>query len=414
MIEHAADKKFRFIPYRKHDIVEMCLQDNLLPGQEENFRNLYHMLDSIFHFEFHKIIESLKDVYAPMDPDSDTRVYENSRVGTDRNLVDLLGDLLKKANYERVTEADLNQALNESSLFRIRLNVNFNDFSEVLLFCRGESKRKETVSSWLGLGSKTIEFINYERAVVYIRFREDYKQSKDQLPSCKPGATLLKLFQNVPKADFEMLFPNTRVQMRTVDKLLIGIPAVVSGGIVLSTKLGASLILLGSLLGFWLGFSSQPVEVNKTVVMALLAGLVALGGYLWKQFNNFKNRKLRFMQALTQNLYFKNLDNNAGVFHRLANDAEEEECKEAILAYYFLLTSKEPLSRTELDRRIEDWMAAKWQTAIDFEIDDALEKLVALDLVQEADGKLTAVSIKAGIQKLDRQWDDYFVPPCTE
>jgi len=78
MIEQATEKKFRFIPYRKRDIVEMCLQDNLLPGQEENFRNLYHMLDSIFHFEFHQIIESLKESYAPIDPDSDTRQYENT------------------------------------------------------------------------------------------------------------------------------------------------------------------------------------------------------------------------------------------------------------------------------------------------------------------------------------------------
>ena len=414
MIEQATDKKFRFIPYRKRDIVEMCLQDDLLPGQEENFRNLYHMLDSIFHFEFHQIIESLKDTYAPIDPDSDTRQYENTEHLADLNFVDLLGNLLEKANYERVTEADLNQALNESSLFKIRLHVDFDVFAEVLLFCRGESTRQETVSSWRGLVSKSIEFTNYERVVVYIRFRDDYKHPKEQLPSCRPGATLLKLFQNVPKADLEMLFPNTLVRMRTIDKLLIGIPALFSGGIVLTTKLGASLILLGSLLGFWLGFRRQPVELDKTAFMALLAGLVALGGYLWKEFNKFKNRKLRFMQALTQNLYFKNLDNNAGVFHCLANDAEEEECKEAILAYYILQISEQPLSRTELDRKVENWMATKWNCAIDFEIDDALEKLLALELVQDSNGNLSAIPIEAGIQKLDQRWDDYFVPSCMQ
>ena len=68
-------------------------------------------------------------------------------------------------------------------------------------------------------------------------------------------------------------------------------------------------------------------------LIALLAGLVTLGSYLWKQFNNYKNCKLSFMQTLTENLYFENLDNNAGVFHRLIDDAEEEECKEAILVY---------------------------------------------------------------------------------
>ena len=207
-----------------------------------------------------------------------------------------------------------------------------------------------------------------------------------------------------------MLFPNTRVRMRTIDKLLIGVPALISGGIVLTTKLGASLVLLGSLLGFWLGLGGHPVEMNKTSIMVLLAGLAALGGYLWKQFNNFKNHKLRFMQKLTQNLYFKNLDNSAGVFIVIANDAEEEECKEAILAYYFLLVSGQPQSKSELDRKIENWLAEKWNCEIDFEIDDALQKLLALGLVQETNGELTAIPIETAIQKFDQRWDDYFFP----
>jgi hypothetical protein len=198
--------------------------------------------------------------------------------------------------------------------------------------------------------------------------------------------------------------------MRFSDKLLIGVPAVISGGLVLTTKLGASLVLLGSLFGFWLGLSTEPVELNKTTLLVLLAGIGALGGYLWKQFNNFKNRKLRFLQTLTQSLYFKNLDNNAGVFHRLVNDAEEEECKEAVLAYYFLLTSEQSMSRTELDRKIEHWLAVKWRCKVDFEIDDALAKLLALELVTETGDKLSVVAIDDAIRKLDQRWDDYFVP----
>ena len=207
-----------------------------------------------------------------------------------------------------------------------------------------------------------------------------------------------------------MLFPNTQVRMRLMDKLLIGVPAVVSGGIVLTTKLGASLVLLGSLLGYWLGLRNQPAEINEAGVMALLAGGAALGGYLWKQFNNFKNRKLRFMQALTQNLYFKNLDNNAGVFHRLVNDATEEESKEAILAYSFLLRHPGELDRHELDRRIEQWFAERWDCVLDFEIDDAMHKLLVLGLVDEREDKLTAVPVEEGIRILDRRWDNYFVP----
>jgi hypothetical protein len=388
----------------------MCLMDRKLDNDAEAFRQLSYMLDQIFHFEFHQVIEALKNAYADIDPDADTRRPGFDASENTQSFVSLLDGLLEKANYERVTESDLNRALSESSLFKIRLHVDFDDFSEVSLFARGQSIRAETISSWFGLRSKTIEFVNYDRVVVYLRIRDDFERSKLDSDLCRAGATLLKLFRNVPRADLEMLFPNTRVRMRLMDKLLIGIPAVVSGGIVLTTKLGASLVLLGSLFGYWLGVRSQPVELNQAAVVALLAGAAALGGYLWKQFNNFKNRKLRFMQALTQNLYFKNLDNNAGVFHRLANDAEEEESKEAILAYYFLLVSSEPLTRSELDREIEHWFDSRWNCELDFEIDDALHKLLALGLVEKSGDSLIAVPIEAGIRILDQRWDNYFVP----
>ena len=408
MARQASETPFRFIPFRKVDIVQMCLQENQLAGQEDDFRQLCHMLGSVFHFEFHRVVEALKDSYAPIDPDADTRSIAVNQAADGQEFVELLNGLLEKANYERVSEVELNQALTEASMFRIRLHVDFDDFSEVLLFCRGVSQREETLSSLFGLIKKSINFTNYDRVVLYIRFRDDFAQRKGQLPVCKPGVTLLKLFQNVPRADLEMLFPNTAVRMRMIDKLLIGVPAAISGGVVLTTKLGASLVLVGSLLGFWLGLSSEPVELNKTSLMVLLAGLAALGGYLWKQFNNFNNRKIRFMQALTQNLYFKNLDNNAGVFHRLANDAEEEECKEAILAYYFLLSSEQALSKEELDKKIEQWLADKWDCKVDFEIIDALNKLLALKLVEETDGKLSVVSIQQGMKNLDERWDDYY------
>ena len=390
----------------------MCLQEVTPDLAEADFRQFAHMLAQTFHFEFHRVVEALKLAYAELDPDADTRPVRLDQRADEINgpaFVDLLDGLLEKANYQRIGEAELNQALNESSLFRIRLHVDFADFAEVSLFARGQSLREEEIVDWFGLRRRRIEFINYDRVVVYLRIRDDYDGDPRQ-NYCRPGATLLRLFRNVPRADLEMLFPNTQVRMRLIDKLLIGVPALVSGGIVLTTKLGASLVLLGSLFGYWLGLHSEPTELNQARIMVLLAGAAALGGYLWKQFSNFKNRKIRFMQALTQNLYFKNLDNNAGVFYRLVNDAEEEETKEALLAYTFLLTRPDGLARDELDRQIEDWFESRWQTELDFEIDDALNKLFALGLVDESGGRLKAVALAQAIRLLDERWDNLFVP----
>jgi len=399
----------RYIPYRRHDIIEMCLSgDELNAAQAEQFRVLSRLLHNVFHYEYHALQEQLKDAYAPINPDADTRRVELNRQDTAPLFIDLLETLLDKANYEKVSDADLRQALLEESMFKIRLQVDFSDFEEVLLFCRGQSVRAETLVSWFGLRKRNIRFTNYDRVVVYLKFRKDFDPAVGQLPANRAGATLLKLFQNVPKADLEMLFPNTRVRMRTLDKLMIGVPAVVSGGIVITTKLGTTLVLIGSLIGYWIGMHQDPVELNRATVVALLAGLGALGAYLWKQVNNFRNRKLRFMQSLTRNLYFKNLDNNAGVFLRLINDAEEEECKEAVLAYYFLLVSNNALTKIELDRVIENWFAERWHTRLDFEIDDALEKLVRLELVEVSDGQYRAVPTQEALKKLDSLWDNYF------
>ena len=98
MTDQKSDDKYRFIPYRKHDIVEMCLQGGTNSANEEDMRQFYYMLSSIFHFEFHKVIESLKDAYAATDPDSDTLSYDKTLPLTDVKFVDLLGGLLDKAN----------------------------------------------------------------------------------------------------------------------------------------------------------------------------------------------------------------------------------------------------------------------------------------------------------------------------
>jgi hypothetical protein len=173
--------------------------------------------------------------------------------------------------------------------------------------------------------------------------------------------------------------------------------------------MGASLILLGGLLGFYVGLRSEPVHLDQAALIALVAALGTFGSVVWRQFGKFKTRKLSFMQRLMENLYFRNLDNNAGVFHRLIDDAEEEECKEAILAYYFLLTRPAIRSQALLDDSIESWFKSEWQADVDFEIMDALGKLERLGLVyDDPETGLAAVSLQAALEKLDARWDEYF------
>ena len=407
----------RFIPFRRADLIDMCLEDAwFTDGQRVRFRGVAALLSSLIHHEFHEQLEGLKDAYAPVNPDLDTRAIHLSASAetedTKTKLVDGLEAVIEKANFEQLGEAELADAMASESLFRVRLHVDFKDFESMLFFKRGESVRTETVRKWLGLRKREVTFTNYDRVVVFFRFKgeEHFSGRRRRGLPFVPGSVVIKLFQNVPKDDIEMLFPNAEVRMKPIDKAIIGVPAVVGGLIVLFTKLGSTMVLIGSLFAFWLGMRAASVKIDQTTLIALAAGLGALGGFLWKQFGNFRNRKVRFMKALSETLYFKNLDNNAGVFHRLIDTAEEEETKEVLAGYFMLLRTGVPMTEAELDREVEFWFRDHWDCTLDFEIHDALAKLVRFGLVTEAAGKFSAIPLVDAQARLDGIWDAIFDP----
>jgi hypothetical protein len=382
----------RFIPYRRVDLANMLLaRDVLTPQQRAHFMRTNKTVQAHFQNEFYQLRQTLKNAYAPHDPDADTRFIGSTE--DDPYAVDFsnaLVTVLERANYDKVSDKDLQRAMRASSLFQVKLDVDLRDFEEVQLYTRGASRRTEVLREFFGLWKRRVQFTNFERVVLFLRFKPNLDEDA-VLIQCPPGSTMIKLFQNVPEADIEMLFPNIRIGMRLIDKLLIGIPAIASGAAVFTTRMGATLLLLGSALGFWIGLSAEPVELNKAALIAALASIGALIGYGWKQFSNFRNRKLKYSQALTENLYFRLLDNNAGVFFRVLDDAEESECKEAMVALYFLLASNEPMTAAELDAKIEQWFKDSWNCILDFEVDDALRKLHTLELARCEGGRWTAV-----------------------
>ena len=403
----------RYIPFRKQDIITMCAKE-LTKDQQTSFKQLCELLASLIHFQYHGTLESLKNNYAPFDPNSDTRlinsVTDEQKAQCQRDFAKDFANVLNAANFEVITHQDLQDALNEESLFKVRLEVEFEDFEEVVFYRRGESQLSETITSFWGLRKKPLHFTNYDRVAVFIRFKDKaYFESKNKLPmGFEPSSTIVKLFQNVPKADLEMLFPNSEVRMRPIDKVIIGSSALIGGAVVLVTKLGASLLLLFALFAFWGGFSDKVVTMTQQHFITLAIGIGVFGSFVFKEWSKFKNRKIKFMKALSDNLYFKNLDNNAGVFHTLIDAAEEEDIKEALLAYTFLLKSKNGLSAHALDEQIETWFKSKYQCELDFEISDALEKLERMHLVTCTNTLYNAVNLERAKAILDERWDSLF------
>ncbi|MEV0360831.1 TMEM143 family protein [Nocardia sp. NPDC050697] len=389
-----------FLPFRKNTVIALCAA--ALPDAERGpFTDFARLLAALVHHEFHERGEAALDAYQVVDPSEDERVLTPAtaeqraaaRATVERELV----ALAEAADYTRIPADEMRRAFTEHALVKVRLEVDESEFETALFFRRGVSQRTERVPWLFGLRHRDLEFTSYAKVLVYIAFAEP------------EGGVLLKLFQNVPKNDLEMLYPTVRVRMRPLDKLLIGVPAAVSGIVVVATKLIASLGPVVLLLAFWAGLRDDPVRLDQAALITLGAGLAAFGGYLVRQFSKFKNRKLQLMKTLSEHLYFRNLDNDQGVLQHLLGAAEESEVKEAVLAYYFLLTAETPLTGAELDARVEEWFREQWAATFDFRIRDGLRRLRELDLLTADErGGLGVLPLAAARARLDRRWDRLF------
>jgi hypothetical protein len=280
------------------------------------------------------------------------------------------------------------------------VEVDQSSYHRLLLYSRGESTQMVSVKRWFGLRTVQLSVPSYDRVCLYIRFKRDDSWASPVPESGFSSPVTLKLFRNIPKADLEMLLPNCRTRMRGVDKLLILVPALF-GGVPVFVKIAPLFVLLAVVLGL----TQHPID--QASLIAGLIGAITLGAYLFQRWENFKSRKLNFAKTLSENLYFRNLDNNEGVLTRLVDEAEEEECKEALLGYAFLLWSTEPISDDVLDRSIEGWLRDTHQVSLDFEVADALDKLERLQIVERAEnGQLTALPLAAATERLRQRWVD--------
>lgn len=425
----------RFIPYRKSELIDLlCDEGTLATEHRDQFRAFSRVLESLYHFDFHSKLEKMKSHYFPFNPDRDTktkRLFDKAALDENEEaLMAELTEVLNGANYERVTEAELQKALEEESLFRISLVVDFGDFSRIVLFRRGDVVKKAELKRFFRK-NLMLDVPTFERVVLLVRFKDrahfEAKSKKAQkkwaeLPF-EPGSVVLKLFKDVPKADLEMLFPNTETKMRPRDWALLLTPGLIGGFTVLlkaAVSIGIAMTLVWSLLKNKLEEGDVPVahpglspEEAAALAGAAMA-VIGIGGFMVKQWLKFKNRKIFFMKTLADNLYFKNLDNNEGVLHHVIDGAEEEECKEALLAYYFLLKHPEGLTEAQLDDTIEGWLEAKHEVRVDFEVDDGLAKLHKLGLTVEAGQSPDGTTIwrvsglDEGCRRLDEIWDNLF------
>jgi len=405
----AADSRDQYIPLRKADIIAAILADGGLHGEEtDDFRVLARMLASIFHYEYHARLEALRDAYFFFQPDREApALAPGQRAQAYAELTSAFAQIMLAANFVEVTREEIAEAERTEALIHVQTKTTAEDFAEVRFFRRGRRRETGVRRTWWGLRKTQVEFDVYDNVIVFIALKDTLSPRHSRRGQLKPGSVIIKYFRDIPKPDLNMLFPNVKVVMSLVDKLVIGVPAL-AGGIPILINLIPAFAVLLAVASAYLGYEGAVEDDAMKQALAALGALAALAGFVMRQKMKYDRQSLKYQKDLTEHVYFRNVNNNAGIFDYIIGAAEEQETKEAFLAYYALHAAHAPLARDELDRAIEVWLKSRFGLDVDFEIGDALAKLERLGLLREEGGGLRVIGLKDALAVLDARWDGFY------
>ncbi|AMN39301.1 TMEM143 family protein [Rhodoplanes sp. Z2-YC6860] len=403
-----------FIPVRKIDIIEALIVHGALGAERDKFRQLCEQLAAIEHYEYHVQLARLHNDYFYFAPES--TAHARAGVATlkraYRNLIEGLTEVLHDANFIEVPREEIERAQREDSIVRLKITAPLDNYREVRFFRRGHHQETVLVSSWYGLRKRERQFKVYDDVMMIVTVKEgapapENGKKKRQKSKLRPGAVLLKYFHNIAGADLNALYPDVKVVMGWRDQLMLGVPALI-GGVPILLKLASTVTVLFLIAGFYLGFSSSVRDEEWAGALAALSGLGALGGFAVTQWMKFQRQTLLHQKTIADNIYYRNVNNNAGVFDTLIGEAEEQESKEAFLAYYFLLEPNGISTHADLDVHIETWLKKTFGVDVDFEGHDALSELERHGILTRDGDQLTVLPLDKALERLDRAWNSFF------
>jgi hypothetical protein len=390
-----------FIPLARSELIDLLCADRTLAERErEAFRSVCGWISAVYHIEYHRHLLALKRDYLPFDPDRDTASLlapgAEERQARLNQMLSSMAWLLERASFRHLSRSEIEPALESSSDWGIRMDVDFGAFEHVAIFARGATVQTRTRRRWYRLyRQEEAEVPIYRRLVLVLKLRQ-HPRLRGPIDT---ENVYLKLFKDIPKLDVEMLLPGARVQLSRLDRSKIGLP-----------------LLSGMGLAVWNVFQSLVQDVaavlehtlsSPNAMWALAAGGI---GYGYKSFHGYQQTRQRYHLMLTQSLYFQNLDSNAGVLMRLLDEAEEQECRLAMLAYWCLwrYAGPEGWTATDLDASIELYLDRYADLALLCRDNAALAQLRKLGLSESASERFRALPPAQAIEVLRNGWEHPF------
>ncbi len=378
-----------FVPVHTAELIDLLAGDRTLPeGAGQTVRLLGELLQDVYHAHFRHRQVAIKNAYAPFDPDSDaTPLLALSASQKQQRLNGLLKDLawlLDRANFRHLDREEIEPMLQSASDWGIRMDVDFSAFEHVALFVRGDAYQERPLRALRTLYRlESVEVPIFRRLVLVLKMRQHPRLG----PKVDTEHVFLKIFKDIPRADVDMLLPGARVRLRLFDRGKIGFGMLSGIGTVL-WRMHEEVVR-----------AITDVTMGNNTLWGLTAGVV---GYAYKSYYDYQQTRQAYHLTLTQSLYFQNLDSNAGVLTRLFDEAEEQETRTTLLAYFCLWRygGSDGLPQEELEAAMELYLDRYAEVSLLCEPGESLARLARLDLVEVGAGRARAVPPEQALERL--------------
>ena len=359
------NKEEHFIPIGRDKLLE-CLPefDKCSEPDRKQLIQLFDLLSSTLHAQYHSEQIRIQRLYQPLDPDS-VLIFKEDANKDSSEVFRQVKEILRNANYRKLPAGELETAVENATALGLRMKVNFSLFEELHVYGRGDETETWTKKSWWKLFKEDkFDVKVFQRLIIAFRLKEHEELPKGQSSSF----VYLKSFKGIPHSDLHTLLPGTQVKMSLFDRGKIIIPAL--SGLVMSVVKIVRLVVAVTI------FATLAQFIKYWVIPA------AVIYYIIKGFLSYKKTKDKYQLNLTKHLYFQNLDNNSGVLLRILNEAELQDYREMVIAYYVLWRFGNTGMRSEKIGEIaEKQLLETINQKIDFEVDDALENLESFKLI---------------------------------
>ncbi|KAI8019086.1 hypothetical protein LOK49_LG04G01607 [Camellia lanceoleosa] len=217
---------------------------------------------------------------------------------------------------------------------------------------------------------------------------EGETESTAEVPSLQ-----LKIYERIPIPDLPVIFPHIKLSFRILDTVRLDI----------ATVLG--------LLAFFINYKFENILSSPSAVLLDVIAISALIIYVTRVALGYKQTWDRYQLLVNKTLYEKTIASGFGSVHFLLDASEQQQYKEAILAYAILLKAEtgQVTCPKNVKDKCERFMYNMFKEKVEMPVDKALDTLMRLGLVTEklVDQKirLQAIPCPEAYDILKQRWN---------